>query len=326
MTHDEAFLQAIREAPSDDAPRLIYADWLEEEGRAERAEFIRLQCRLASLPQVDESRGILEARLEVLLRRNWEEWVGPLREIAGPKYDRYSEGWLRRAYHPEGLQRFRRGFVDRLTLDAELFLANAGKLASLVPLRHLALLGAGRCARTLADCPRLANLRVLAFSDYWDAPLKHQDVPALAASSYLGGMTALFLGMNYLGDDGVEALAQAPWLASLNTIDLTENGLSERAITALTECPHLLRLTHLSLERNSLGDAGADRLARWPGLANLRTLNLTSNGITDRGARVLAESPWATRRTTLYLNDNPISPEILATLFRDKNGIPERHG
>ncbi len=61
MTHDEAFLQAIRETPFDDAPRLIYADWLEEHGRAERAELIRLQCRLAALPQEDKGRGVLEA-------------------------------------------------------------------------------------------------------------------------------------------------------------------------------------------------------------------------------------------------------------------------
>ena len=35
--HDEAFLQAIRENPDDDAPRLIYADWLEERGDPRRA-------------------------------------------------------------------------------------------------------------------------------------------------------------------------------------------------------------------------------------------------------------------------------------------------
>jgi uncharacterized protein (TIGR02996 family) len=326
MTHDEAFLQAIRETPSDDAPRLIYADWLEEHGRTERAEFIRLQCRLASLPQADEGRGVLEDRVEELLRRNWEEWVGPLREIAGPKYDRYNEGWLRRAYHPEGLRRFRRGFVDAITLDAERFLSYAEKLASLVPLRQLDLWGAGRCAHALADTPRLAKLKILAFSDYWDAPLRGQDVPALAASAHLGGLTALFLGMNSLGDEGVEALVQARWLASLNTLDLTENGLSERAISALADCPHLLHLRDLSLERNSLGDAGAERLAQWPGLANLRTLNLTSNEITDRGVRALAESPWATRRTSLYLDDNPISTGLLATLFREKTGISERRG
>jgi uncharacterized protein (TIGR02996 family) len=41
------FLAAIRAAPDDDAPRLIYADWLDEHGQPERAEFIRVQCELA---------------------------------------------------------------------------------------------------------------------------------------------------------------------------------------------------------------------------------------------------------------------------------------
>ena len=36
-THEEAFLQDIVANPDDDAPRLIYADWLEEHGEAERA-------------------------------------------------------------------------------------------------------------------------------------------------------------------------------------------------------------------------------------------------------------------------------------------------
>lgn len=44
-----ALLEAILENPADDAPRLILSDWLEEHGEEERAEFIRLQCRIASL-------------------------------------------------------------------------------------------------------------------------------------------------------------------------------------------------------------------------------------------------------------------------------------
>lgn len=41
MNH-ESFLQSIVAAPTDEAPRLVYADWLEENGREGRAEFIRL--------------------------------------------------------------------------------------------------------------------------------------------------------------------------------------------------------------------------------------------------------------------------------------------
>src|SRR5262249_37760559 len=44
------FIDAILETPDDDAPRLVYADWLDEHGgeadRA-RAEFIRVGCEVA---------------------------------------------------------------------------------------------------------------------------------------------------------------------------------------------------------------------------------------------------------------------------------------
>lgn len=41
--------QAILDDPADDTRRLVYADWLEEHGDGERAEFIRLQIRIAEL-------------------------------------------------------------------------------------------------------------------------------------------------------------------------------------------------------------------------------------------------------------------------------------
>lgn len=49
MGDREALLQAILNDPADDNSRLIYADFIEEEGESERAEFIRLQIELARL-------------------------------------------------------------------------------------------------------------------------------------------------------------------------------------------------------------------------------------------------------------------------------------
>ena len=53
MSDHDALVQAILHAPDDDAPRLVFADWLDENGDADRAEFIRVQCRLARLPFYD---------------------------------------------------------------------------------------------------------------------------------------------------------------------------------------------------------------------------------------------------------------------------------
>lgn len=45
MTDEEAaLLRMIRHNPDDDLPRLVYADWLEENGQEWRASAIRSQC------------------------------------------------------------------------------------------------------------------------------------------------------------------------------------------------------------------------------------------------------------------------------------------
>ncbi|HEY7157809.1 MAG TPA: TIGR02996 domain-containing protein [Gemmataceae bacterium] len=272
MTHDEAFIQAIRETPNDDAPRLIYADWLEEHGQADRADFIRVQCRLAQTPDTSAERPALMERAEELLRRHWEEWVGPLREIVGPWRDRYGERWMGEEYHPGGLRRFPRGFVDVLALDAESFLRHEERLKRLAPLRELRLWGAGRCADRLADEPQLAGLSVLSFADYYSAPLTAGDAAALAKSRYLSGLSVLYLGRNSLGDNGVEALARAPWLVGVTILDLFDNGLSDRALHALAQSPYVIGLRKLFLQHNYFSSAGIDALTASPNLRFLTHL------------------------------------------------------
>src|SRR5262245_55430096 len=67
MNMEKAFLQAILDSPDDDAPRLVLADWLEEQGHSERAELIRVQCRLAALDEDDQAREALHEREQQLL-------------------------------------------------------------------------------------------------------------------------------------------------------------------------------------------------------------------------------------------------------------------
>jgi uncharacterized protein (TIGR02996 family) len=46
LTDRSALLASIHAAPDDDAPRLVFADWLDEHGEPERAAFVRVQCEL----------------------------------------------------------------------------------------------------------------------------------------------------------------------------------------------------------------------------------------------------------------------------------------
>jgi uncharacterized protein (TIGR02996 family) len=80
MTQDDAFLADIIANPDDDAPRLVYADFLEDRGEPERAAFIRVQCELARDGlRPDTRREDLEAKERELLRRHERDWLGPLR-------------------------------------------------------------------------------------------------------------------------------------------------------------------------------------------------------------------------------------------------------
>lgn len=72
---EAGFLQSIGEAPEDNGPCLIYADWLEENGNSERAEFIRVQCELSDPNLAEEKRTSLRHRERDLLNAHRQEWL-----------------------------------------------------------------------------------------------------------------------------------------------------------------------------------------------------------------------------------------------------------
>jgi uncharacterized protein (TIGR02996 family) len=73
MSH-EAFLRAITANPEDDVLRLVYADWLEEQGDP-RAEFLRLDCALAGKAERIMETAATKARWQEL-RENFDpSWL-----------------------------------------------------------------------------------------------------------------------------------------------------------------------------------------------------------------------------------------------------------
>src|SRR4051812_32708846 len=97
MNQADAFLQAILDDPDDDVPRLVYADWLDDQGEHDRAEFIRTQLELARLPEDGDRTAELRAREETLLEFNRANWAAPLEPYAYVKA-------------------FRRGFPEAVSL------------------------------------------------------------------------------------------------------------------------------------------------------------------------------------------------------------------
>ncbi len=118
--HLAPFLAAILTQPEIDAPRLAFADWIEENGDRERAEWIRVQCELASLTERDEHFRHLGDRQRALLRANGERWWRPFAE--------------------QGIEQvaFRRGLVEALAVRVSTFVARGDALLAAAPLaQHL---------------------------------------------------------------------------------------------------------------------------------------------------------------------------------------------
>jgi uncharacterized protein (TIGR02996 family) len=190
-TEEDGFLQAIRAAPDDDTPRLIYADWLEERGDP-RAEFIRIQCERARLRDDDARQGTLRAQERRMLAAHHGQWVAPLRPFLGRRH--------------RNLLKFSRGFVEGLLLRTETFIAHAAELCRRTPLRYLHLTRARGRIAALAACPQLAELALLEFCD----TLRREDIVALAHCPYLSRLPKLALSCEGTAAIEAEVLVNAP--------------------------------------------------------------------------------------------------------------------
>jgi uncharacterized protein (TIGR02996 family) len=149
MTAGDALLRAIIESPEDDVPRLVYADWLDEHGQVARGEFIRLQCELEHLPPEAPRRHEIADRCDDLLAEHEEAWLGSPPACL--------ERW-----------RFRRGFVESLTLQEETSLERCAELFGRHPIRSVHLSARGEAALRLGPSPwqeRLEDLYLTVTDD-----------------------------------------------------------------------------------------------------------------------------------------------------------------
>jgi len=162
VNDEAAFTAAILAEPDEDTPRLVYADWLQEHGREERAEFIRAQVLLAKLeagepPECAEpmyragfrsaihhERKVMAAFLDksetcdcamCLGRRVSDLFAANVASV------RLDESWY--PDHPVWLQlpltNWSRGFVESLQVTAEQWVEHAPRILAAHPIRFVRL-------------------------------------------------------------------------------------------------------------------------------------------------------------------------------------------
>lgn len=334
MSH-AGFLHAIRETPDDDAPRLIYADWLDDHDQPERAEFIRLQCRLAGLDEYAPERP-------ALLRREYELFAD------------HGADWAARLAGRVLSWRFRRGFIERVKATVPQFLQAADWLLDFAPVRELSLASAYRAddLRPLVESPHALRLERLQADHHH---IGDDGVRLLAASPHLANLTHLSLQGAWFTRDGLLALGSSPWLRGLRSLDVEQNPALDSAAFAafVTACdlprlaqlgwtgdigldafrallagPLAARLTELRVSEAALGADGVRLLCATDALAGLRELSLYRRrdpvlSPAELGRR-LAESPLLARLHTLTLPSSMLADEGAAALARAPAGALRR--
>jgi uncharacterized protein (TIGR02996 family) len=250
MTDRDALLRAIIESPADDAPRLVYADWLDEHGDPVRAEFIRLQCEQS---QIVLGTQAAFGRFTTIQIRCWALFAGHrdrwLRELGRLPPDSRLQIW------------FRRGMAAKVFCPVEYFLAYGDRLFIVAPVEELEFHELrSEHVRSLAGCPwsrRVRRFRLVR-ADGWgrlvDSLLANWPFPgleawelrvgttdetsdewhdrwsrvavAIARSSCLQALRRLRLAGCGIGDAGGRALADSPHLDGLDVLDLTDNPMS----------------------------------------------------------------------------------------------------
>jgi uncharacterized protein (TIGR02996 family) len=297
------FLADVRGNPGDDAPRLIYADWLEDNGDPQRAEFIRVQCELAKVEDDDPRRNELLDREQRLLDECRPRWLAELPAGLCPADD----------YRPA----FRRGFPRSLDVPLKAFLESGDRLFEstaweTIQFQNLDEVQAWRLSRS----PHLRQLRRIDLSDECPVEvfsalltaLRKANVEELAVGcrknkTAVAEMIAAWPGAKSLhrlslysaggGPDGMAALARSPHLGKLTAFahsGYNNGGLGAKGVTTLVRSDLLAGLTELELPHNNLRPRGFDTLLRSPKLANLRTLVLSGNASRD-GLDALGDAP-----------------------------------
>ena len=124
MTTDAGFMEAIIADPADDTPRLIYADWLDEHGQEERAEFIRVQCEIARLENCHVQALLPSAQtLATILDATLEYKLIELRERESELFNAHRSEWIVRIQFVTSAMH--RGFVGKIGCSWKVFAANA---------------------------------------------------------------------------------------------------------------------------------------------------------------------------------------------------------
>jgi uncharacterized protein (TIGR02996 family) len=300
--HGDVLMREILDHPDDDAPRVVYADWLllhgDEEAHA-RAELIHAQCALETATAAEKP--ALQVRARTVLKEWKRTWTKD----------------LTRAYI-SGRWRFRRGFLDGGTLTATKFVEVAEVMFQHAPmLRSMIFPEASNELVALSKSPYLARLDDVDLDEMCRCGRCkiERELPDLFASPNAVSIRRLILSGNHIDPDNARKLGESPHLRGLVELDVSDNRIDAAGAVAIVQLGNLRKL---SLSANPIGDDGARALAK----ADLQVadLDLSYTSIGEIGARALADASWADSIRSINLRGNKLGKGAPRAALRARFG------
>lgn len=346
MSTSAALLAAVAAHPDDDTARLVFADFLDEQGTesdSARAAFVRAQVELARPAARGEAakRRELLALAKRLVKKYGTEWAAPVFDALGTPNEKH-----RRHLDYDDWDR---GFLASLTFEnVAAFRARGPAVARLAPLCAIGLRAFNDAdVIALAAEPLMQGVsRVRLFGDTSKQAFGDEAAAALAASPFLAGARELDLTQNRLTTTGVRALAHSPHLANLKCLRLYGNDVGDDTYAMLVASPlaarmaewevngsfavtdeaarvlagatHLAHLTKLSFDNTRVGDAGAEALGTARHLASVRELDFYNSSAGPGAAAAVARSPVFADLERLSFEKSWIGSEGARALCRSK--------
>jgi uncharacterized protein (TIGR02996 family) len=240
LLQHEAFLRAIFDSPDDYTNRLVYADFLEEQGLSRRAEAIRVSCELARLPaDADPER-----------RKNLDEYDSWLARIIVP-WDRNPTAsalanrglWQSSGAGREGIGVTTDHLEDPLKFrDFVVHVSPAWYGQTKLYVRYESKLAAAH-VDALFSLPFTPQVREWNLAGWIDEQVRSIDDEAGDPTIRLTDVVQL----PAITGSGVEALAKHRGARRIETLDVRNNNLDNDAARALVASPYLTSLKKLYL-------------------------------------------------------------------------------
>ncbi|MCE9567351.1 MAG: TIGR02996 domain-containing protein [Planctomycetes bacterium] len=290
MTDREALYRAIIVNPSEDTPRLVYADWLQENDRPEEAEFIRLGCRLeASSPDHPEYVEWLARHGELTI------WLAA--HSPGPKL-KFPAG-LEVSGEADWWRISRRGFPRYIEFDGNhhpsgkairSLAASLETAFDTLPTRWLVVrfITNEQLAELLRQ-PIIGQLDTLTLQLYSQGEPNVEAARLLANCSHLKNLRGLVLAFD-IGIDGAEVLGQSENLRGLERLTISGPTVTPISIRSLGAAAWFRNLCILAVD--DLPDGSFEELCGLVPFRRLHTLRVNKHELA-----VLAWETFATSKT-----------------------------